>query len=90
MQMQVRFVAEAAAQLRRRDLQNEVLPLQVNPELIHMNDVVRHPLFPGRPLYVVGREIDLVGGSVTVALDLLPAQTQENSPFPFTPSNLDD
>ena len=89
MQTLVRFTGEAAAQLRRRDLQNDVLPLLVEPELIHIDDIVRHPLFPDQPLYVVGREIDLVERTVTFALDLLPTE-KEDSPFPFTPSNLDD
>jgi hypothetical protein len=72
MQTQARFIGEAAAQLHRRDLQNEVLPIHVTPELIHMNDVVRHPPFPREALYVVGREVDLIARTVTIVLDLLP------------------
>ena len=90
MALNVRFVGQAASELQTRGLPTEASPLPVSPELVHLHDQIRHPLFPGRALYVVAREVDLIERSVTVVLDLVPAPGKDDSPFPFTPSNIDD
>ena len=90
MALNVRFAGRAASELQTRGLVEDTSPLPVSPELVHLHDQIRHPLFPGRALYVVAREVDLMARSVTVVLDLVPASGEDDSPFPFTPSNIDD
>jgi hypothetical protein len=55
--------------------------VQVNPEVIQVGDLVRHPLFPGRNIYVVAREIDLVDRCVNVWLDELPGPSVDTGSF---------
>ena len=96
MQFRARFIG--AAKDRLGSDAERTIPLQLNPELVHVGDLIRHPLFLSEHLYVVAREVDLVERCVTVLLDLLPsgarrtddAHLQTESPFPFTPPNIDD
>lgn len=78
MHVRTRFIGKALEYLSARGHDDRRLTLQVSPELIHVGDLVRHPLFPGRHIYVVAREVDLVDRCVNVWLDELPG----SSPFP--------
>ena len=61
-----------------------------------VGDLVRHPLFPGRNIYVVAREVDFVDRCVNVWLDELPGSNadapdeRDSSPFPDEPGVLGD
>lgn len=106
MHLRVRFIGKALEYLVDKGHDDRRLGLQVAPELIHVGDLIRHPLFPGRNVYVVAREVDLIDRCVTVWLDELPgtrhtdgdsaresvgpATPDPASPFPETPSTLDD
>ena len=89
MHLRVRFIGKALDYLNAQGHDDRRYPLQqVPPELVHVGDLVRHPLFPGRNVYVVAREVDLVDRCVTVWLDELPgasydiAVLREESPRP--------
>lgn len=106
MHLRMRFIGKALEYLAARGHDDRRLASQVSPELIHVGDLIRHPLFPGRNVYVVAREVDLIDRCVTVWLDELPGanhHTSENafessggsdtdtqSPFPATPSSVSD
>src|SRR5215210_4739020 len=106
MHLRIRFIGKALEYLEAMRHDDRRLTLQVSPELVHVGDLIRHPLFPGRNIYVVAREVDLIDRCVTVWLDELPgsnhhgagatskqghdAQKQSDSPFPATPSVIDD
>jgi hypothetical protein len=102
MHLRTRFIGKALEYLQASGHDDRRLTLQVSPELIHVGDLIRHPLFPGRNIYVVAREVDLIDRCVTVWLDELPGakhhgsgpghddQTQSDSPFPTTPSVVGD
>jgi hypothetical protein len=72
MQLRVRFIGKALDFLVARGHEDRRQSLQVSPELIHVGDLVRHPLFPDTSIYVVAREVDLVDRCITVWLDELP------------------
>jgi hypothetical protein len=63
--------------------------VQAVPELIHVRDVLRHPLFPEQALHVVGRQVDLIAHTVTVTVDLVPTEP-DDSPFPSPTDLIDD
>ena len=98
MHLRIRFIGRALEYLEAKGHDDRRLALQVNPELLHVGDLVRHPLFPGRNLYVVAREVDLVDRCISVWLDELPAANQQipsgeadsASPFPSTPPSISD
>ena len=93
MHLRVRFIGRALDYLEARGHDDRRYPLQqVPPELVHVGDLVRHPLFPGRKVYVVAREVDLVDRCVTVWLDELPGSEAmaEESPYPASAQALDD
>jgi hypothetical protein len=105
MHLRIRFIGKALEYLEAKGHDDRRLTVQVNPELMHVGDLVRHPLFPGRNVYVVAREVDLIDRCVTVWLDELPGASQNardrdrpagsdveiaDSPFPITPSNIGD
>jgi hypothetical protein len=105
MHLRIRFIGKALDYLEAKGHDDRRLTLQVNPELIHVGDLIRHPLFPGRNVYVVAREVDLIDRCVTVWLDELPganehgldatkarrnAETESDSPFPATTPGIDD
>ena len=106
MHLRTRFIGKALEYLQASGHDDRRLTLQVSPEFIHVGDLIRHPLFPGRNIYVVAREVDLIDRCVTVWLDELPganrhgsdatwkpghdAQTESDSPFPTTPSGVGD
>lgn len=68
----MRFIGKALEYVNAKGHDDRRLALQVNPELVHVGDLVRHPLFDGRSVYVVAREVDFVDRCVTVWLDELP------------------
>jgi hypothetical protein len=97
MHLRVRFIGKALEYLNAQGHDDRRYPLQqVPPELVHVGDLVRHPLFPGRNVYVVAREVDLVDRCVTVWLDELPggssdlAGLREESPSPAQAFALQD
>jgi hypothetical protein len=105
MHLRIRFIGKALEYLEAKGHDDRRLTLQVNPELIHVGDLIRHPLFPGRNVYVVAREVDLIDRCVTVWLDELPAANEHgsdamkarrdadsasDSPFPATTRGIDD
>ena len=78
MHLRMRFIGRALDYLNAKGHDDRRLSLQVNPELVHVGDLVRHPLFPDRHIYVVAREVDFVDRCVNVWLDELPG----SSPLP--------
>lgn len=89
MHLRIRFIGRALEYLQAQGHEDRRFTQNIPPELVHVGDLVRHPLFPDRNIYVVAREIDLVERCVTVWLDELPgaasssgAGTDESSPFP--------
>src|SRR2546423_3675858 len=106
MHLRIRFIGKALDYLEAKGHDDRRLTLQVNPELIHVGDLIRHPLFPGRNVYVVAREVDLIDRCVTVWLDELPGAnhhrsinvdssardvaTDAPSAFPERPSSISD
>ena len=101
MHLRMRFIGKALEYLEASGHDDRRLTLQVTPELIHVGDLIRHPLFPGRNIYVVAREVDLIDRCVTVWLDELPGANHgsdatskqghdADSPFPKTPSVIGD
>lgn len=68
----MRFIGKALEYLSAEGHDDRRLTLQVSPELVHVGDLIRHPLFPGRNVYVVARELDFVDRCVNVWLDELP------------------
>jgi hypothetical protein len=96
MHLRVRFIGKALGYLNAQGHDDRRYPMQVSPEVIHVGDLVRHPLFPGRNVYVVAREVDLVDRCVTVWLDELPGANRSDDPvaaqaaFPSAARTLDD
>ena len=83
MHVRLRFIGKALDDLNARGHDDRRLAVQVNPEVVHVGDLLRHPLFPGRSIYVVARELDFVDRCVNVWLDELPGgnmQPQEIAP----------
>jgi hypothetical protein len=75
----MRFIGKALEYLNAKGHDDRRLSLQVSPELVHVGDLIRHPLFPNRSIYVVAREVDFVDRCVNVWLDELPgANLHEN------------
>jgi hypothetical protein len=72
MHLRIRFIGKALEYLNGQGYDDRCLTVQVSPELVHVGDLIRHPLFPGRSVYVVAREIDLVDRCVSVWVDELP------------------
>jgi hypothetical protein len=68
----MRFIGKALEYMNAKGHDDRRLSLQVSPELVHVGDLIRHPLFPGRNVYVVAREVDFVDRCVNVWLDELP------------------
>jgi hypothetical protein len=81
MHLRLRFIGRALEYLNARGHDDRRLSVQVNPEIIQVGDLVRHPLFPGRNIYVVAREIDLVDRCVNVWLDELPGPSVDTESF---------
>jgi hypothetical protein len=96
MNLRVRFIGKALAYLNAQGHDDRRYPMQVSPEIIHVGDLIRHPLFPGRNVYVVAREVDLIDRCVTVWLDELPGTNSSErtdaaeSPFPSSAQTLSD
>jgi hypothetical protein len=102
MHLRIRFLGAASDHLNRAGHEERRYPTGLDPELVHVGDLVRHPLFHDQHLYVVARELDLVERCVTVWLDLLPGDKSplvhqpgggaddNDSPFPSSPSVIDD
>jgi hypothetical protein len=95
--LRVRFIGKALEYLAAQGHDERRYPLQqIPPELVHVGDLVRHPLFPGRNVYVVAREVDFVDRCVTVWVDELPGGAPEvapesaASPYPSSAGTLDD
>ena len=72
MHLRMRFIGKALEYMNAKGYDDRRLSLQVSPELVHVGDLIRHPLFPGRSVYVVAREVDFVDRCVNVWLDELP------------------
>src|SRR3954452_7466684 len=72
MHLRIRFIGKALEYLNGQGYDDRCLTVQVSPELVHVGDLIRHPLFPGRSVYVVAREIDLVYRCLSVWVDELP------------------
>ena len=95
MHLRMRFIGKALEYMKAKGHDDRRLSLQVNPELVHVGDLIRHPLFPGRSIYVVAREVDFVDRCVNVWLDELPgahmraegeaAAPTDDSPYPWEP-----
>lgn len=75
MHVRMRFIGKALEYLNAKGHDDRRLTLQVSPELVHVGDLIRHPLFPGRNVYVVAREVDFVDRCVNVWLDELPGSS---------------
>lgn len=103
MHVRMRFIGKALEYLNAKGHDDRRLTLQVTPELVHVGDLIRHPLFPGRNVYVVAREVDFVDRCVNVWLDELPGanplphddpqgkdSVPADSPYPTTPSTIGD
>lgn len=88
MHLRLRFIGKALEHLSAKGHDDRRHPLQVSPELVHVGDLIRHPLFPDRNIYVVAREVDFVDRCVTVWVDELPGANPDmsaESPFPAPP-----
>jgi hypothetical protein len=72
MHVRMRFIGKALQYLESKGHDDRRLTLQVEAELVHVGDLIRHPLFPGRNVYVVAREVDFIDRCLTVWLDELP------------------
>lgn len=72
MHLRMRFIGKALESLEQQGYDDRRHTLQVSPELVHVGDLIRHPLFPQRSIYVVAREVDFVDRCVTVWVDELP------------------
>lgn len=72
MHVRLRFIGKALEYLIAKGHDDRRLTLQASPELVHVGDLIRHPLFPGRNIYVVAREVDLVDRCMNLWLDELP------------------
>jgi len=72
MHVRMRFIGKALEYMNAKGHDDRRLTLQVSPEFVHVGDLIRHPLFPGRNVYVVAREVDFVDRCVNVWLDELP------------------
>lgn len=93
MHLRVRFIGKALDYLNAQGHEDRRYPLQVGPELVHVGDLVRHPLFPGRNVYVVAREVDFIDCCVTVWVDELPGAQPADpaaSPYPASSPSIDD
>ena len=75
MHLRLRFIGKALEYLNAKGYDDRRFSLQVSPELLQVGDLVRHPLFPGRSVYVVAREIDLVDRCMNVWIDELPGSS---------------
>ena len=78
MNLRLRFIGKALEYMNAKGHDDRRLTLQISPEFVHVGDLIRHPLFPGRNVYVVAREVDFVDRCVNVWLDELPGA----NPFP--------
>jgi hypothetical protein len=72
MHLRLRFIGKALEYLNARGYDDRRLSLQISPEFLQVGDLIRHPLFPGRSVYVVAREIDLVDRCINAWIDELP------------------
>jgi hypothetical protein len=72
MHVRLRFIGKALEYLASKGHDERRLTLQASPELVHVGDLIRHPLFPGRNVYVVAREVDFVDRCVNLWVDELP------------------
>ena len=100
MHLRMRFIGKALDYLNAKGHDDRRLSLQANPELVHVGDLIRHPLFPGRNVYVVAREVDFIDRCVNVWLDELPGANVDlsdsgqpelaESAFPDQPTILGD
>ena len=98
MHLRLRFIGKALEYLNAKGHDDRRLTLQVNPEVVHVGDLIRHPLFPGRNVYVVAREVDFVDRCVNIWLDELPGtspfehdtDTPSESPVPDQPTIIGD
>jgi len=75
MHLRLRFIGKALEYLNAKGYDDRRFSLQVSPELLQVGDLIRHPLFPGRSVYVVAREIDLVDRCMNVWIDELPGSS---------------
>jgi hypothetical protein len=71
----MRFIGKALEYLNTKGHDDRRLTLQASPELVHVGDLIRHPLFPGRNVYVVAREVDFIDRCVNLWLDELPGSS---------------
>ena len=75
MHLRMRFIGKALEYLNTKGHDDRRLTLQASPELVHVGDLIRHPLFPGRNVYVVAREVDFIDRCVNLWLDELPGSS---------------
>jgi len=75
MHLRMRFIGKALEYLNAKGHDDRRLTLQASPELVHVGDLIRHPLFPGRNVYVVAREVDFIDRCVNLWLDELPGSS---------------
>ena len=91
MHLRMRFIGKALEYMNAMGHDDRRLSLKVSPELVHVGDLIRHPMFPGRNVYVVAREVDFVDRCVNVWLDELPGanprarEEKAASPVRYTP-----
>ena len=78
----MRFIGKALEFLNAKGHDDRRLTLQASPELVHVGDLIRHPLFPGRNVYVVAREVDFIDRCVNLWLDELPGSSVHTSEEP--------
>jgi hypothetical protein len=75
MHLRLRFIGEALEYLNAKGYDDRRLSLQLSPEFLQVGDLIRHPLFPGRSVYVVAREIDLIDRCINAWIDELPGSS---------------
>jgi hypothetical protein len=75
MHLRLRFIGKALEYLNAKGYDDRRLSLQVSPEFLQVGDLIRHPLFPGRSVYVVAREMDLVDRCINAWIDELPGSS---------------
>jgi hypothetical protein len=74
----MRFIGKALEYMNAKGHDDRRMALQVSPELVHVGDLLRHPLFGGTNVYVVAREVDFIDRCVTVWVDVLPGTSLDS------------
>ena len=90
MHLRIRFIGKALEYLNDKGYDDRGFTLHVSPEVLHVGDLLRHPLFPDRSVYAVAREVDLVDRCVTVWVDELPVPAHSDGATKPMAHGIDD